>query len=117
MSTQAAWKPAGLTYARSITASQVNATTPTGFAGGGPVARVYNAGTVAVMVAFYVNANGAPTLAFPVDAAPPVGEPGTLVPPGTTVFVDGVAAADSFAAIGAAAGPSLIYVQKGDGNS
>lgn len=116
MAQQSAWKPSGKTYARSITASQVNATTPAEFSGGGPVARVYNSGTVPVMVAFYANANGAPTLVFPVDAAPPVGEPGVVVPAGATVFVDGVASADSFAAIGQAAGPSVIYVQKGDGN-
>ena len=110
-----AFTPQGLSYARSITASQVNAVQPTGFASGGNSCQVYNGGSVAICFLAYANAAGTPTLVFPVDGAPPTGEPGTVVAPGVTIVLQIPANADSFAAIGSAAGPSLIYVQRGEG--
>jgi hypothetical protein len=104
-----------LAYARSITASQVNAVQPAGFAQGGGYVLVFNAGPAHVLFAAYTNANGAPTLAFPVDGAPPTGQPGTVIPAGAQEVIGIPANADSFAAIGSAAGPTLIYVQRGEG--
>lgn len=109
-----------LTYARSITAAQVNALKPAGFTQGGREMLVWNSGTVAVMVAAYnstlaAGQGGTPTMVFPVDGAPPTGEPGTIVPPGAIMVIGIRSDADSFAAIGAAAGPSVIYVQRGEG--
>lgn len=103
------------TYARSITASQVDAATPVGFVQGGTSCAVYNAGSVDVLFAAYAGA--APTLAFPADAAPPVGVAGHVIPAKTRVVIQIPANADSFSAIGQAAGPSLIYVQRGEGQS
>ena len=102
-------------YARSITASQVNAVTPAGFAQGGISCSVYNSGPNDVLFAAYNNAAGTPTLTFPVDAGPPVGQTGQVIPKGTRVVISIPANADSFAAIGSAAGPALIYVQRGEG--
>lgn len=104
-----------LAYARSITAAQVNAVQPAGFVTGGISVLITNKGPADVLFAAYLNANGAPTLVFPVDGAPPTGQPGTVVPAGATMVIAIPANADSFAAIGSAAGPSLIYVQRGDG--
>lgn len=113
--TRAFGPKANLVYARSITASQVNAVTPAGLKTGGDTWRVYNSSsTIAVIVLPYNNARGTPTLVFPIDGGPPTGEPGVLVAPGQTVNITGFADSDSFAAIGSAAGPSLIYVQRGD---
>jgi len=106
-----------LTYARSITAAQVNATTPVGFASGGTACAVYNSGPNDVLFAAYLNSAGAPTLVFPVDAGPPAGSVGHVVPKGARVVIQIPANADSFAAIGSAAGPALIYVQRGEGLS
>lgn len=109
-----------LTYARSITNAQVNAVTPTGFAQGGREMLVYNSGATPVMVVAYnsklaAGQGGTPTLVFPVDGTPPTGQPGTIVPPGDIMVIGIRSDADSFAAIGLAAGPSLIYVQRGEG--
>lgn len=109
-----------LTYARSITAAQVNAIKPVGFTQGGREMLVYNSGAVAVMVAAFnstlaAGQGGQPTMVFPADGAPPTGQPGTIVPPGGYVVIGIRSDADSFCAIGQAAGPSLIFVQRGEG--
>lgn len=121
-----AWGPKlNLVYARSIGVTQVNATTPTGFKQGGNQCKIYNSGATDILVTFYSNAAGAPTLVFPVDGAPPVGEPvnagrqdvaSTIVPKGVEKQISIPLTADSFAAIGSAAGPGIIYVQRGDGS-
>lgn len=112
--------PAGanLVYARSITAATVAARQPVGFSTGGSCAWVYNSSTTLfLLVTFYNFAllGTDPTLTFPVDGGPPTGQPGILIPPNAARFVDNVGAADSFAAIASAAGPTLIYVQRGEG--
>ena len=109
-----------LTYARSITAAQVNAVKPAGFTQGGREMLVYNSGAVAVMVAAYnstlsAGQGGTPTLVFPLDGSPPIGQPGTIVPPGVAMIIGIRSDADSFAAIGQSAGPTIIYVQRGEG--
>lgn len=104
-------------YALSVGAAQADATSPVGFVNGGGQYVVYNSGATDVLVAFYKNANGKPTLTFPVSGAPPVGEAGTIIPKGDRVQVSGPIDADSFSAIGSAAGPSIIYVQRGDGST
>jgi hypothetical protein len=112
---------ASLTYARSITAAQVNSVTPVGFATGGRDVLVYNSGAVPVMFYAYNSKitagtpGGLPTMVFPVDGTPPTGQPGTVVPPGAIHVIGIRADADSFTAIGQAAGPSVIYVQRGEG--
>lgn len=104
-------------YARSITASQVNSVSPLLFANGGAYARVYNSGATDILFQAYRTGAGTPSLAFPVDAAPPVAtSPGAVVIKAGETRVFGIPAdADSFAAIGSAAGPGVIYVQRGDG--
>jgi len=104
-------------YALSVGSTQVDATTPAGFNNGGNQAVVYNSGSTDVLVAFYKNSAGVPTLTFPTSGSPPVGESGTVVPKGARVQVSIDFNADSFAAIGSAAGPSIIYVQRGDGST
>jgi hypothetical protein len=120
-----AWGPRkNLVYARSITASQVNAIQPVGFANGDGQVKVYNSGSVDVLVAFWNHGDGDPTLTFPVDAGPPVGSGAagksgwsvTIVPKGVEKQISIPANADSFGAIGQAAGPTLIYVQRGTGS-
>lgn len=113
MAYASAFKPSGATYALSIGATTVPATQPTGFAGGGQVARVVNSGSTNVFVVF---GSGVQTAVLPVTGAPPTGLAGTMVKSNSVAYIDGVGTADSFAAIGDAAGPSIIYVQKGDGN-
>jgi len=118
------WQPQGLAFSRSVTAVTTLATQPVGFAQGGNSYRVINTGAVSILIVFYnftlgtpgVNAAGAnPTLVFPIDGNPPVGQVGVVIPPGADEIVQGVANADSFAAIGSAAGPTLIFVQRGEG--
>jgi hypothetical protein len=125
MSQASAFRPQSLVYARSVANANTVARQPAGFATGGPVARVYNSGATDVAIAFYnftngtpgLNAAGAdPVLVFPVDGAPPTGQPSTVVAKGTVAFIDGVSTSDSFVAFGSAAGPGIIYVSKGDGN-
>lgn len=99
-------------YALSVGSAQANAQQPTGFASGGVEATVYNSGATDVLVYFY-KFSSLPTLTFPVTGAPPVGEAGIVVPKGARVEVRIPANADSFSAIGSAAGPSIIYVQRG----
>ena len=122
-----AWGPKqNKVYARSITASQVNAITPTGFANGGNQVKIANAGTLAVLVAFWKHSDGDPTLTFPADGSPPTGQNAgapvdgvacaTLVLPGQEKQISIPLGVDSFGAIGSAAGPTLIYVQRGDGS-
>lgn len=118
-----AWGPkTNKVYARSITASQVNAIQPVGFSNGGGQVKVYNSGSTDVLVAFWAHANGDPTLTFPVDAAPPVGSGAgtqavaTIVPKGVEKQISIPISADSFGAIGSGAGPGIIYVQRGDGS-
>lgn len=103
-----------LVFARSVPATQVDATNPVGFNTGGGQCMVYNSGGTDVLISFYTGA--APTLVFPVDAAPPVGKAGTIVPKGARVLVSIPINATSFSAIGQAAGPSIVYVQRGDGS-
>lgn len=113
MAYAAAFKPNTLTYALSVGAASVPATVPVGFAFGGSVARVVNSGATDVLIVFGV---GAQTAVLPVTGAPPTGQNGTIVKAGSVAYIDGVGGADSFAAIGSAAGPGVVYVQKGDGN-
>jgi hypothetical protein len=124
MAYASAFKPNTLTYALSVANSNTPARQPVGF-NGGQVARVYNSGATDVAIAFYSFANGTPglnlagadpTLVFPVTGSPPTGQPSTVVAKGTVAFIDGVGASDSFVAFGSAAGPSIVYVTKGDGN-
>lgn len=109
-------------YARSITASQINAIQPVGFANGGGQCKIYNSGATDVLVAFWAHANGDPTLVFPVDGAPPTGQGAgnlttvTVVPKGVEKQISIPLSADSFGGIGSGAGPSIIYVQRGDGS-
>jgi hypothetical protein len=114
-SSNTAFQPQGLSYALSVAATQANATTPVGFTAGGNAMQIYNSGTNPVCVIAYQNSLGVPTLVFPVTGAPPVGEPGTVVAPGATIVFQIPANADSFSAIGLVAGPSIIYVQRGEG--
>lgn len=121
-----AWGPKkNLVYARSIPATQANAIQPVGFANGGGQCSVYNSGATDVMIAFWLHADGDPTLTFPVDGAPPTGQgagtpahgaSATIVPKGARIQISIPVNADSFGAIGSAAGPSIIYVQRGDGS-
>lgn len=124
-----AWGPRqNKVYARSITASQVNAIQPAGFSTGDGQVKIYNSGTVDVLVAFWNHGDGDPALTFPVDGAPPVGQgagqPGTqvhgatatVVPKGVEKQISIPVNADSFGAIGQGAGPSVIYVQRGTGS-
>lgn len=124
-----AWGPRqNKVYARSITASQVNAIQPAGFVNGDGQVKVYNSGSTDILVAFWAHADGDPTLVFPVDGAPPTGQgagqPGaqksgaaaTIVPKGVEKQISIPASADSFGAIGSGAGPSIIYVQRGTGS-
>lgn len=113
MAYSGAFKPNTPTYALSVGAASVPATAPTGFAGGGSVARVVNSGATDVLIVFGV---GAQTAVLPVTGAPPSGQSGTVVKAASIAYIDGVGSADSFAAIGSAAGPGIVYVQKGDGN-
>jgi hypothetical protein len=125
-----AWGPKqNKVYARSITAAQVNAVQPTDFAKGGNQVKVYNSGATDVLVAFWAHGDGDPTLVFPVDGAPPTGQgagqPGqqksgataTIVPKGVEKQISIPLSADSFGAVGSGAGPSIIYVQRGDGST
>lgn len=98
-----------LTFALSVTGSNSQATTPAGFTQGGAVAQIYNSGSVTVQVVFGV---GAQTAALPVPGTPAAGY---IIAPGALMCVGIPANADSFAAIGAGAGPSVIYVTRGDG--
>ena len=122
-----AWGPKNnAVFALSVAATHIDATQPVGFAHGGDQLKIYNSGTTDVLVAVYSNSAGAPTLAFPVSGAPPVGVNGgsgrtdivvTMVPTGAEKQISMPATADSFAAIGSAAGPSIIYLQRGDGST
>jgi hypothetical protein len=134
MSFPAPWRPDGApVYALSVGVAQVNATQPVGFVTGGGTARLVNTGATAILVVFYNFAiSGTPVLTFPVTGAPPVGQPpigsvpgqmfATLLSPaaagslGSVNYIDVPANADSFSAIGSAAGPSIFYVQRGEGN-
>ena len=118
------WYPQSLAFSRSVTAVTTLATQPTGFAQGGNNYRVINSGALPILIVFYnftlgtpnVNTPGTnPTLVFPVDGNPPVGQVGVVIPAGADEIIQGVANADSFAAIGQAAGPTLIFVQRGEG--
>lgn len=102
-----------LAYALSVTNASVAATLPVGFVGGGGVARVSNSGASNVFVVFGV---GVQTAVLPATGAPPVGQAGFMCLKGNTTYVDIPANCDSFAAIGDAAGPSVIYVHRGEGN-
>lgn len=120
-----------LAYALSVPATQADATTPAGFAGGGDQVSIYNSGATDVLVAFYKNASGKPTLVFPVTGSPPTGEgagaptsptlaegrTAVVVPKGARIQVSVGILVDSFSAIGSAAGPSIVYVQRGDGST
>lgn len=120
MTISASWRSSrqGFTYARSITASTVAARQPVGFEIGEGTVRVTNSSAtvyIAFMAYSFAVAGADPTLTFPVDGSPPVGQSVTIIGPGQTAFFDIPANADSFAAIGSAAGPSVIYVQRGAG--
>ena len=107
-----------LTYSLSaIGVASVPATLPVGFIGGGSVARIVNSGPATDADVFVVFGTGAQTAVFPVTGAPPVGQgPGVLAKANATTYYDLPAQADSFAAIALAAGPSTIYVTRGEGN-
>lgn len=113
-----AWGPkTNLVYALSVGATQADAVNPIGFSQGGSQFSIYNSGSTDVFVQFYVGATP-PTLTFPVTGSPPVGQgPGVVVPKGARIQVSARADATSFSAIGQAAGPSIIYVQRGDGSA
>lgn len=112
MSVAASWRPSGLTYALSVGATTTPATTPTGFSSGGGTVRVVNSGATNVFVAF---GTGAQTAVLPASGAPPTGQNGVMCKSGSVTYFDAPATADSFAAIGDAAGPGIIYVQRGEG--
>lgn len=97
------------TFALSVTGSNTQATTPAGFASGGIAVRIYNSGSVAVQVVF---GTGAQTAALSIPGTP---APGYIIAAGSVEVVCIPATADSFAAIGTGAGPSVIYVTRGDG--
>lgn len=122
-----AWGPKNnKVFARSIPATQANAIQPAGFASGGGQCKIYNSGATDILVAFWKHADGDPSLTFPVDGAPPTGQGAgspvdgqavvTIVPKGVEKQISIPLGADSFGAIGSAAGPSIIYVQRGDGS-
>lgn len=132
MGAAGSWRPGtALTYALSVPNTQVNAQQPVGFAGGGGTVRIVNAGTTDIFIVFFSYAqagNTLPVLTFPVSGSPPTGQPGTFAAQQVGVmvaavgasgaqpmYVDIPATADSFSAIGGAAGPSIIYVQRGEG--
>jgi hypothetical protein len=134
MSFPAPWRPASApVFALSVGVAQVNATSPVSFQAGGGTCRIVNSGATSILVTFYNNASngGPPVLTFPVTGAPPVGQPAisaiagpytsTLIVPGaagslgSVNYVDVPGNCDSFSAIGSAAGPSIIYLQKGEG--
>lgn len=97
------------TFALSVTGSNSQATTPAGFSSGGVAGRIYNSGSVAVQIVFGI---GAQTAVLSVPGTP---QPGYVIAPGAVEVVGIPANADSFAAIGTGAGPSVIYVTRGDG--
>lgn len=107
----------------SVGSAQADATTPAGFGNGGDQCKVYNSGSTDVLVCFYTNAKGKPTLTFPAGGTPSnagAARPDasvTVVPKGVEKQISIPATADSFSAIGSAAGPSIIYVQRGDGST
>jgi hypothetical protein len=136
MSFPAPWRASATPiYALSVGAAQVTARQPVNFSLGGGTVRLVNTGATAVLITFYnfpLNNSTDPTLTFPVTGAPPVGQPtvGAIAGPYTSTMLVPAAAGslgsvnyldipgqcDSFAAIGSAAGPSIIYVQRGEGN-
>lgn len=97
------------TFALSVAATNSQATLPAGFTQGGAAAQIYNSGANAVHIVFGV---GAQVAVLPVPGTP---QPGYTIAPGATMVVGIPANADSFAAIGTAAGPSVVYVTRGDG--
>lgn len=91
---------------------------PVGFEIGESTVRVTNSSAtvyIAFMAYSFATTQADPTLTFPADGSPPVGQGVTIIGPGQTAFFDIPAQADSFAAIGSAAGPTVIYVQRGAG--
>lgn len=120
-----AWGPKqNFVYALSVAAASVAARQPAGFANGGGQCKIKNSGANPVLVAFYkYNGSADPTLVFPVTGAPPTGQNGNQALAAAVVVLAGEVAqisiplnADSFVAIGSAAGPAIIYVQRGDGS-
>lgn len=105
-----------------IATSQTNVATPTGFAGGGDQVRIVNANSEFVILAFYQNAKGVPTLTVPASAgtlAPGNNRPDmtiVVVPPNSMEQVSVPDAVDSVSSIGAAAGTVVVLVQRGDGS-
>lgn len=136
MSFPAPWRPSNApVFALSVAAASVAARQPVNFTLGGGTVRIVNTGATSVLITFYnflLNGSADPTLTFPVTGAPPVAQPpvGTIVGPQTSTLLVPAAAGslgsvnyldipgqcDSFVAIGSAAGPSIIYVQRGEGN-
>lgn len=111
MSVEASWRPgSALTFATSIGAISVASTTPAGFTSGGGTVRIINSGTTNVQIVFGV---GAQVATLPIAGTPAAG---TMVRGGApATYIDIPANADSFAAIGDAAGPSILYIQRGEG--
>lgn len=97
------------TFALSVTAANSQATAPAGFAQGGAAAQIYNSGANLVQIVFGV---GAQVAVLPTPGAPTAGY---TIAPGALLVVGIPANADSFAAIGSAAGPAVVYVTRGDG--
>lgn len=97
------------TYSLSVVGTNTQSTAPPGFSSGGGACRIYNSGTVAVQVVFGL---GAQIAVLSVPGSPSAGY---VIAPGAVEIVGIPANSDSFAAIGAGAGPSVIYVTRGDG--
>src|SRR5579885_717266 len=104
-----------------VATTQTNAPTPAGFAGGGGQVRVVNGNSATVILAFYQNSKGVPTLSVPASGAvlaPPAGRPDVTVvavPPNSMEQVSISLAADSVSSIGLAVGSTVVLVQRGDG--
>lgn len=105
-----------------VATTQTSVATPAGFAGGGDQVRVVNGNSEPVIVAFYKNASGAPTLAVPASGSVLV--PGNnrpdmtivVVPPNTVEQVSVPDVVDSVATIASSAGTVPLFVQRGDGS-
>lgn len=103
--------------------TQVSVATPTGFSQGGDQVRIVNAASGPVIVAFYKNASGVPTLTMPTSGSistPPSGRPDmcfVVVPANGFEQITVPDLVDSFAVNSASSGATgTVYVQRGDGS-
>lgn len=96
--------------------------TPAGFAGGGNQVRIVNGNSAPIILAFYQNSKGVPTLTFPAsgsELAAPAGRPDYVqvaVAPNSEKQVSISLQADSVSSIGGAAGTVVVLIQRGDGS-